>query len=103
MAITRAFRIRNVKISPRGEPNRIGRSSRREEDRANRNEWRRLQRSIAHITIESRDEELQRLIEEQARDDRTYMVKYELSYDESAGELDGETMRGRHTVFTPPI
>jgi hypothetical protein len=53
------------------------RSSRRSEDRENRLEWRRLQRSLAKIEIESPEEELARLIQEQARDDRTIQIKYD--------------------------
>ena len=52
------------------------RSSRRLEDRANRYEWMKLQRSLRHINIESREEELARLIREQEIDDRTYQIKH---------------------------
>lgn len=59
----------------------VNRSSRRHEDRGNRLEWRKLQRSIAHINIESNEEEIARLVEEQARDDRTYQIKHSFAYD----------------------
>ena len=57
------------------------RSSRQPEHHQNRLEWRRLQRSLARIVIESHDEELERLIEEQKRDARTFQIKHSFAYD----------------------
>ena len=62
----------------------VHRSSRRSEDRIERILWRRLQRSLAHINIEGREEELARLIEEQMRDDRTYQIKFNSQYDDES-------------------
>lgn len=61
----------------------VHRSSRLPGDYWNRLEWKRLQRSLAKIVILSREEEIEMLIQEQLRDDRTIHVKYNPSYDEN--------------------
>ena len=81
IAASRKGQINNPKGHPENyrflKPVRtVFRSSRRPEDKANRLEWARLQNSLSKIVIESREEEIERLVREQEQDARTYQIKH---------------------------
>lgn len=78
-AIRQALRLRGVQFH---RPIFKGLSSRKAEDRKRRNAYHRALRQRRKVVIvETPEMELERLIKEQARDDRTICIKYDFSYD----------------------